>query len=92
MDNKQESSHTFHQQWKTVLMLNNLINSDKGNTILNSIYKGQILKEKKKQKKKNKKKKTIRPWVFFLYHIAIFDSVTLFCKKKNKKKKQKKTR
>ena len=31
-----------------MLVLNNLINSDKRNTILNSIYKGQILKEKTK--------------------------------------------
>ena len=71
MDKKQESSHTFHQQWKTVLMLNNLINSEKFDTILNSIYKGQILKEKRK-----KKIITIRAWGFFLYHTAIFDSDT----------------
>ena len=30
-------------------MLNNLINSGKRNTVLKSIYKGQILKEKTKQ-------------------------------------------
>ena len=57
MINKQESSHTFYQQWKTVLMLDDLINSDKRNTILNSIYEGQILKEKKKKKKKQQTNK-----------------------------------
>ena len=45
-------------------MLNNLISSDKRNTILDSIYKGQVLRDLKEKKKK--KKKTIRACFFFI--------------------------
>ena len=70
MDKQQTGEFTYIlSTMKTVLMLNNLIDSDKRNTILNSIYKGQILKVKKKKKEKNNN--IIRAWVFFLYHITI---------------------
>ena len=58
---------------ETVFMLNNFINSDKRNTILNLIYKGQILKEKTKQSEHG-----LSFFIIFFLILKLFDIDMIF--------------